>query len=79
MGRTQSGEEHQTLIISFGACVLPSRATTTTTFPSALQTLKAFVNSRITVAGSVVTRLKSYFACESYKVSLYGYDLAIKN
>ena len=32
----------------------------------------------LTVAGSAVTRLKSYFACESCKVSLYGYDLAIK-
>ena len=31
------------------------------------------------MAGSAVTRLKSYFMREAYKVSLYGYDLAIKN
>ena len=37
------------------------------------------INRRITVAGSAVTRLKFYFVRESCKVSLYGYDLAIKN
>ena len=43
-----------------------------------LSLVSATVNSRITVAGSAATRLKLYFVRESYKVSLYGYDLAIK-